>query len=1047
MNISAPFIQRPVATSLMAAAVLLAGIVAFLFLPVASLPRIDYPNINVWANLPGASPETMASAVATPLERRFARIAGVTEITSSSSLGSTSITLQFELGRNVDRAARDVQAAINAAAGELPANMPWRPGYWKVNPSDPAILVLSVKSETLPLRQVADAADAVLAHKISQVPGVGQVFTGGDVQPAVRVQVDPAALAGMGLGMVDVRQALAQATVDQPKGSLSGDQQVHALSANDQLFGAKQFESLVLAHRNGATVYLKDVARVLDDVEDSRVAGWANGKPAVLIFVRRQPGANIIDVIARVRAMLPRLTDSLSPAIEVSVVADRSQTIRASVHDVEQTWLLSVGLVVLVVFAFLRNWRMTAIPTVAVPLSIVATFGVMYLLNYSLDNLSLMALTISTGFVVDDAIVVTENVTRYIELGDSPMQAALKGARQVGFTVVSITVSLIAVFIPILLMGGIIGRLFREFAVTLSIAVAVSALVSLTLTPMMCSRLLRPHGEEKHGALYQASEQFFERMLGGYARGLRWVLGHHRLTLFITVATLGLTVALYIFVPKGFFPQQDTGFISGFIEAAQDTSFAVMEQRQAEVDAILRADPDVAQSVSFVGGGGPVNTGSAYVALKPLGERQASAEEVIARLRPKFERIPGIAVYLQPNQDVRVGGRWSRTQYQYTLQDTNVAELREWTPKVVDALKKLPQVRDVASDQQTAGLEMAFSIDRDTAARLGVSPKDIDEALYDAYGQRQVATTYTQVNQYRVVLEIKPEFLKNTDGLQSIYVRAADGSQVPLASLVTQQVRPTSLAIPHQGQFPSTTVSFALAPDVSLGQAVDAIHRAELEIGLPPSVHADFQGTAQAYESSLSSQPYLIIAAIFIVYIVLGVLYESLVHPITILSTLPSAGLGALLALMACKTELSVISIIGIILLVGIVKKNAILMIDFAIEVERDENLSARDAIYKASVLRFRPIMMTTMAALLGALPLALGHGMGSELRRPLGIAIVGGLAISQMLTLFTVPVIYLYMDRFSRRKSHPVKADAEREPISLALPSPAVADMQLEGD
>ncbi|WP_394834908.1 multidrug efflux RND transporter permease subunit [Pendulispora rubella] len=1046
MNISAPFIQRPIATSLMAAAVLLAGIVAFLFLPVASLPRIDYPTINVWANLPGASPETMASAVATPLERRFARIAGITEITSSSSLGSTSIQMQFELGRDVDRAARDVQAAINAAAGELPANMPWRPGYWKVNPSDPAILVLAVKSDTLPLPQVADAADAVLAHKISQVPGVGQVFTGGDVQPAVRVQVDPVALAGMGLGMVDVRQALEQATVDQPKGALGDAQQAHALSANDQLFGAKQFEPLVLAHRDGATVRLKDVARVIDDVEDSRVAGWANGKPAVLIFVRRQPGANIIDVIARVRAMLPRLTDSLSPAIDVSVVADRSQTIRASVRDVEQTWFLSVGLVVLVVFAFLRNWRMTVIPTVAVPLSIVATFGVMYLLHYSLDNLSLMALTISTGFVVDDAIVVTENVTRYIELGDSPMQAALKGARQVGFTVVSITVSLIAVFIPILLMGGIIGRLFREFAVTLSIAVAVSAVVSLTLTPVMCARLLRPKHEETHGPLYEASERFFERMLNGYARGLRWVLGHHRLTLFITLATLGLTVALYVIVPKGFFPQQDTGFISGFVEAAQDTSFAVMQERQAQVDAILRADPDVAQSVSFVGGGGPVNTGSAYVALKPLAERQSSADEVIARLRPKFERIPGVAVYLQANQDVRVGGRFSRTQYQYTLQDTNLEELREWTPKVVEALKKLPEVRDVASDQQIAGLEMAFAIDRDTAARLGVSPRDIDDALYDAYGQRQVAITYTQVNQYRVVMEMKPEYLKNTDGLQSIYVRAADGSQVPLASLVTQKVRPTSLAIPHQGQFPATTVSFALAPGVALGQAVDAVHRAELAIGLPPSVHADFQGTAQAYESSLSSQPVLIMAAIFIVYIVLGVLYESLVHPITILSTLPSAGVGALLALLAFKTELGVISIIGIILLVGIVKKNAIMMIDFAIEVERDENLSAREAIYKASVLRFRPIMMTTMAALLGALPLALGHGMGSELRRPLGIAIVGGLLISQALTLFTVPVIYLYMDRFTRRKSHALKAEAEAESeaISMAIPFSTRSEIDL---
>jgi len=656
----------------------------------------------------------------------------------------------------------------------------------------------------------------------------------------------------------------------------------------------------------------------------------------------------------------------------------------------------------------------------------------MYLLHYSLDNLSLMALTISTGFVVDDAIVVTENVTRYIELGETPMQAALKGARQVGFTVVSITVSLIAVFLPILLMGGLIGRLFREFAVTLSIAVGVSALISLTLTPMMCSRLLRPKGEEKHGALYLASERFFDRMLNGYAAGLRWVLRHHRLTLFITLATLGLTVALYVAIPKGFFPQQDTGFISGFIEAGQDTSFAMMKARQEQIDTILRADPDVAQVVSFIGGG-TVNNAGSYVALKPLGERQSSAEEVIARLRPKFERVPGVAVYLQPNQDIRVGGRFSRTQYQYTLTSASIEELREWTPKIVEQMKKLSQLRDVASDQQTAGIEMAFSIDRDTASRLGISPQDIDAALYDAYGQRQVATVYTQLNQYRVVLEIKPELLKNTDGLQSIYVRAADGTQVPLRSLVKENVRPTALSIPHQGQFPATTISFALAPDAALGQAVDAIHRAEAEIGLPTSIHADFQGTARAYEASLSSQPILILAAIFIVYIVLGVLYESLVHPITILSTLPSAGVGALLALLACNTELSVISIIGIILLVGIVKKNAIMMIDFAIEVEREEKLSAHEAIYKASVLRFRPIMMTTMAALLGALPLAVGHGMGSELRRPLGIAIVGGLAISQMLTLFTVPVIYLYMDRFTRRKLHPLKE--EREPISLAIP------------
>ncbi|WP_394839321.1 multidrug efflux RND transporter permease subunit [Pendulispora rubella] len=1034
MNISAPFIQRPIATSLLAAAVLIAGITAYLFLPVAPLPRVDMPSINVSASLPGASPETMASAVATPLERRFGRIAGLNEITSTSSLGTTSIQLQFDLDRDVESAARDVQAAINAAAGELPSNLPFRPNYRKINPADQPILIISLKSDTIPLSQIFDTANSILAQKISQVQGVGQVFVGGGQQPAVRVQVDPAALAGMGLNLEDVRTVISQATVDQPKGGLSGEDQSHSLSANDQLFGAKQFQELVVTYRDNATVRLKDVARVVDDVENNRVAAWANNERAVLMIVRRQPGANIIDVIGRVRAILPHLADSISPAVNIAVTLDRSQTIRASVRDVEQTLVLSVGLVVLVVFAFLRNLRATAIPTAAVPLSIVATFGVMYLLGYSLDNLSLMALTISTGFVVDDAIVVTENVTRFIELGDSPMTAALKGAKQIGFTIISITVSLIAVFIPILLMGGIIGRLFREFAVTLSVAIAVSALVSLTLTPMMCSRLLRHKHEENQGKFYRASERLFEGMLHVYSRGLKWVLGHHRLTLFVTLATLVVTVALYILVPKGLFPQQDTGSLAGFSESSQDTSFPTMRDKQAQVNAILKADPDVAQALSFIGGGGTVNTGSAFVELKPLGVRKSTADEVIARLRPKLGQIPGVNLYLQSVQDIRMGGRSTRTQYQYSLQDANLQELREWGPKMVERLKKLPELRDVASDQQTAGIELGLDIDRDTASRLGISPQNIDDTLYDAYGQRQVATVYTQLNQNRVILEIKPELQKNLDGLESMFIRAADGSQVPLSSLTKRASRPTALSIPHQGQFPATTLSFNLAPGIALGQAVDAIHRAELEIGLPPSVHADFQGTAQAFKASLSSQPILILAALFTVYIVLGVLYESLIHPVTILSTLPSAGVGALLALLAFKTELSVIALIGIILLIGIVKKNAIMMIDFAIEAERDENLSPHDAIYKACVLRFRPIMMTTLAALLGGLPLALGHGMGSELRRPLGIAIVGGLLISQMLTLFTTPVIYLYMDRFSRRKAHPIKTESS-EPGSTSIP------------
>ncbi|HEY7376050.1 MAG TPA: multidrug efflux RND transporter permease subunit [Polyangia bacterium] len=1019
MNVSAPFVRRPIATSLLAAAVLLAGMAAFRSLPVAPLPRVDFPTINVNAALPGASPQTMASSVATPLERRFGRIPGLTEMTSVSSLGSTSITLQFDLDRDVTAAGRDVQAAINAAGSELPANLPTRPNYRKVNPADSPIMILALQSDTLPLAQVFDAANTVLAQKISQVEGVGQVFVGGGQQPAVRVQVDQEVLAGRNMTMEDLRNTIAGSTSNQPKGSVAGEDVRYTLASNNQLFGAAAYDKLVVAYQNGAGVRLGQVARVFDDVENNRLAAWMDGKRTILMIIRRQPGANILDTIDGVKAALPQLKLAISPAIDMTLALDRTTTIRQSVHDVEFTLVLSVILVTLVVFLFLRSVRATLIPSVAVPLSLVGTFGVMYLVGYSIDNLSLMALTISTGFVVDDAIVVTENIARLVEEGKSPLEAALEGARQIGFTIISITVSLIAVFIPILFMGGIIGRLFREFAVTLSIAVGISALVSLTVTPTMAGRLLKSRNEERLGPIQRASERFFARVTRGYGRALAWTLDHSPLMAVLTIATLGLTIFLAILVPKGLFPQQDTGLISGFSEAAQDISSSSMQHAQTLVNKVVHDDPDVEHTLSFVGGGQNAgNTGTVFVSLKPHNKRKSTADQIVGRLRPKLSTVPGITLFLQAVQDMRVGGRSSRTQYQYALQDSDLAELATWSPKVLERLRKLPELRDVNTDQQTAGIQIDVTVDRDSAARLGITAQNIDDTLYDAFGQRQVATSFTALNYYRVVLEATPAQQASPDQLSHVYLRASNGTMVPLSSIARFGISPTPLSINHQGQLPATTLSFNLAPNVALGQAVVAINAAERQIGLPATVHASFQGTAQAFGASLSSEPWLILAALFTVYCVLGILYESLVHPITIISTLPSAALGALIALILLKVEFSIIALIGVILLLGIVKKNAIMMIDFALEAERGEGLDPKAAIHKAALLRFRPILMTTLAALFGALPMAIGLGAGSELRRPLGISIVGGLCVSQILNLFTTPVIYLYLDRLRRDRA-----------------------------
>jgi hydrophobe/amphiphile efflux-1 (HAE1) family protein len=1039
MHISAPFIRRPVATSLLSVAILLAGGVAFYLLPVAALPHVDFPTIYVRASLPGASPETVASSLATPLERQFGRVAGVTQMTSASQLGNTGITLQFDLDRDINAASRDVQAAINAAAGQLPANLPNLPWYRKINPSETDILDLAISSDTIPRSHLYDLSDSILAQKISQVEGVGQVNTYGGAKPAVRVDVNPNALAHYGISLEDVRLALRSANANTAKGNLEDSSNRWVLSDTDQLLKSEQYAPLIVSYRNGAPVRLSDIARVTEGIEDLRNSGYANGKPAVVIGIGRQPGANIIETVDRIKALMPELRASIPPSVTLIPTFDRTTTIRASVNDIEFTLLLTVALVVMVIFLFLRNAWATIIPSIAVPLSIIGTFGVMYLLGYSLDNLSLMALAICTGFVVDDAIVVIENITRYLEEGESPLAAAMKGSREIGFTVLSMSTSLIAVFIPLLLMGGIIGRLFREFAITLTAAIVVSLCVSLSTTPMMCALFLKSGKDVKRGKLYLSSERVFQWSVATYSRGLRWVLRHQPFMLVLTGATICLSVYLYIVIPKGFFPQQDTGLIAGNILAAQDTSFPVMQEKLKEYTDIVMKDPAVKATAANTGGGAE-NTGRMQIELKPLGERKVTVDQVIARLRRKLAAVPGATLFLRAYQDITVGGRISSSQYQYTLSSENLSDLQQWAPRIEAKMRQLPQLRDIASDQQTRGLQATLVIDRDTASRLGISPATIDNTLYDAFGQRQVSTIYTQLNQYHVVQEVDSTFRDSTDAIQGLYVRSSNGTQVPLSAFTHYETQNTALAVNHQGQFPAVTISFNLGEGVALGDAVTQIQAAVLQMGLPSDIHPTFQGNAQAFQDSLSSQPWLILAALVAVYIVLGMLYESYIHPVTILSTLPSAGVGALLALLLSHNELTVIALIGIVLLIGIVKKNAIMMIDFALEAERSGK-TPEESIYQACLLRFRPIMMTTMAALFGGLPLALATGTGAELRRPLGISIVGGLMVSQALTLYTTPVIYLYMDRLQmrirRRKRAPaIPGGVPPTPASLQGPS-----------
>ncbi len=1021
MSPSRIFVLRPVATTLLMVAILLVGIVAYRQLPVSALPEVDYPTIQVQTFYPGADPDVMASSVTAPLERQFGQVPGLSQMTSTSSFGLSLITLQFNLEQNIDVAEQEVQAAINAGSTYLPRDLPNPPIYSKVNPADAPILTLALTSDTLPLSKVEDLADTALAQKISQLTGVGLVSISGGQKPAVRIQANPTELASYGLSLEDVRTAIASANVDQAKGVLDGPRQAYTIGANDQLLSSAQYKPIIVAYRNGAPVRLSDVANVIDGVENSQQAAWMNLVPAVIVNIQRQPGANIISVVDRIKKLLPTLQSSLPSAVRVQILTDRTQTIRASVKDVQFELMLTIALVVMVIFLFLRNLSATVIPSVAVPLSLVGTFAVMYLLGYSLNNLTLMALTISTGFVVDDAIVMIENIDRFLEEGDSPLDAALKGSGQIGFTIISLTVSLIAVLIPLLFMGDVVGRLFREFAVTLAVTILVSAAVSLTLTPMMAAKLLKRQDRARQSRFYRVTEDFYDRVIRFYGRTLKFVLRHQTTTLLMTAGTLVLTLFLYVVVPKGFFPVQDTGVILGISAAPENVSFDAMAKRQQALSSVILKDPDVESLSSFIGVDGintTPNSGRIQINLKSRDERSDSASEVIRRLQPELAQVEGITLYMQPVQDLTVEDRVSRTQYQYTMEDADAAELASWAPKLVEKLRTYPEMRDVASDEENNGLRADLVIDRDTASRLGILPQAIDDTLYDAFGQRQISTMFTQLNQYHVVLEVDPQFRQNPDALTDIYVKSSTGSQVPLASFSHFRPSNSPLAVNHQGQFPVVTLSFNLAPGVSLGEATKRIDEAEKEIRLPNSIHTSFQGTAAAFRNSLSTEPWLILAAVITVYIVLGVLYESYIHPITILSTLPSAGVGALLALLITGNDLGVVALIGIILLIGIVKKNAIMMIDFALEAEREEHKPPEEAIYQASLLRFRPIMMTTMAALLGGLPLALGSGTGSELRRPLGITIVGGLILSQMLTLYTTPVVYLWFDRLAQRFS-----------------------------
>ena len=1097
MSPSRTFILRPVATTLLMVGILLTGIVGYKQLPVSALPEVDYPTIQVITFYPGASPDVMASSVTAPLERQFGQVPGLQQMTSTSSDGSSVITLQFNLNLNIDVAEQEVQQSINASGTYLPPDLPTPPIYSKTNPADAPILTLALTSKDLPLSKVEDLADTRLAPKISQLPGVGLVSISGGQKPAVRIEANPTALANNGLNLEDLRSTLVAANVNQAKGSFDGPHQAYQIGANDQLLSSSDYAPLIIAYRNGAPVKLSDVASVADDAENIHQAAWMNNVPAVIVNIQRQPGANIITVADRIKILLPQLTANLPKSVQVSILTDRTTTIRASVSDVQFEMMLTVALVVMVIFLFLRNFAATIIPSVAVPLSLVGTFGVMYLLGYSLNNLTLMALTISTGFVVDDAIVMIENIVRYIEEGEHPLRAALKGSAQIGFTIVSLTISLIAVLIPLLFMGDIVGRLFREFAVTLSVTILVSAVVSLTLTPMMCSKLLKHKPEAEQGRLFRASERAFEAVIAFYGRTLKWVLRWQTATLLVAAGTLVLTIVLFIFIPKGFFPIQDTGVIQGVSEASQTVSFPEMAREQQQLAAIIGKDPAVESLSSFIGIDGTnttLNSGRILINLKPLDERGINASDVIRRLQPQLEQVAGITLFMQPVQDLTVEDRVSRTQFQYTLEDASADELNTYAPQMLEKLKKRPELRDVASDQQVLGLQAKLVFDRNTAYRMGITPSSIDQTLYDAYGQRQVSTIFTQLNQYHVVLEVKQDFRQNPMDLHSLFIRTSaasssglvsggtsatqifgpsssltaanaslstnssssaassspgpagsayggaatssttaypNGGQVPLAAFAHMETTTVPITVNHQGQFPVVTFSFNLAPGASLGEAVKAVNDVKTEVGMPASIQADFQGTAEAFQASLANEPVLILAALITVYIVLGVLYESYIHPITILSTLPSAGVGALLALIVCGNDFSVIALIGIVLLIGIVKKNAIMMIDFALDAERKEGMEPENAIYQACLLRFRPIMMTTMAALLGAVPLALGSGTGSELRRPLGISIIGGLLISQLLTLYTTPVIYLWFDRLARRFSpqHEIAPGAEPLP------------------